>query len=133
MEEILKYLKEGASGAFATVENGKPDVRPWQFQFEEDGKFYFCTANTKDVYKQLRETPFAAFTVTTNDYVTVRLSGEVIFTNDLNLKEKIIERQEGIRNIYKSADNPIFQVFYIEHGEVIISNFSGNLSKKMGF
>lgn len=133
MEEILKYLKEGASGAFATVGNGKPDVRPWQFQFEEDGKFYFCTANTKNVYKQLRETPFAAFTVTTNDYVTVRLSGEVMFINDLNLKKKIIERQEGIKKIYKSADNPIFEVFYIEHGEVIISDFSGNPPRKIRF
>lgn len=133
MEEILKFLKEGASGAFATVDNGKPDVRPWQFQFEENGKFYFGTANNKDVFKQLKKNPFATFTSTTEDFVTVRLSGEIIFTNELNVKEKILEKQPGIKQMYKSADNPIFEAFYIEHGEVIISDFSGQPPKKISF
>lgn len=131
MEEILKYLKEGATGAFATVDNGKPDVRPWQFSFQENGKFYFGTANNKNVYNQLRKNPFAVFTTTTEDFVTVRLYGEVIFTNDLNVKEKMLEKQEGIKNMYKSADNPILEAFYIEHGEVIISDFSGQPPRKI--
>ncbi|GIM30093.1 pyridoxamine 5'-phosphate oxidase [Clostridium polyendosporum] len=137
MKEILKHLKEGISGAFATVENRKPDVRPWQFQFEEDGKFYFCTANTKDVYKQMKENSFVSFTATTNDYVTVRLSGEAIFVEDsdlkLNLATKIFEKQPGIKNIYKSVDNPIFEVFYIEHGEAVIADFSGQPPRKINF
>ena len=133
MEEILKFLKEGAMGAFATVYNGKPDVRPWQFQFEENGKLYFCTSNNKDVYKQIKHNPIVAFTSTTNDMVTVRLYGEAVFINDLKLKEKLLEKQPMIKNLYKSADNPIFELFYIEHGQAIIFNFSGQPPRKISF
>lgn len=133
MEEILKFLKEGAMGAFATVYNGKPDVRPWQFQFEENGKLYFCTSNNKDVYKQIKHNPIVAFTSTTNDMVTVRLYGEAVFINDLKLKEKLLEKQPMIKNLYKSADNPIFELFYIEHGQAIIFDFSGQPPREISF
>ncbi|ADL08664.1 pyridoxamine 5'-phosphate oxidase family protein [Thermosediminibacter oceani] len=132
-EEVIKFLNENPNGAFATVDDGKPRVRPWQFQFEENGKFYFCTSNTKDVFRQLQKNPFAEFTSTSKDMVTVRLSGRVIFTKDLDVKRKIIEKNEGIKAIYKSADNPIFEVFYIEPSEVIISDLSGNPPIKISF
>lgn len=137
MDEVKKVLSEGAHGAFATVKDGKPDVRPWQFQFEENGKFYFCTANTKDVYKQLQKTPLAVFSSTTEDMVTIRLSGEVRFVEDPNLKldlsRRIFDKQPGIKALYQSVENPIFEVFYIENGEVIISDFSGHPPKRIGF
>ncbi|MCL6638501.1 MAG: pyridoxamine 5'-phosphate oxidase family protein [Firmicutes bacterium] len=133
MEEILKYLREGAIGSFATVNDGKPDVRPWQFQFFRDGKFYFATANNKEVYRQLQKNPYAAFTTTTENFTTVRLYGRVVFTDDIKIKERILEKQEGIRNIYKSAGNPVFEAFYIEHGEAVISDFSGNPPRKITF
>ncbi|WP_018084333.1 pyridoxamine 5'-phosphate oxidase family protein [Desulfurispora thermophila] len=133
MEEILKYLKEGAIGAFATVNDGKPDVRPWQFQFAQDGKLYFATANNKEVYRQMQKNPYIAFTTTNEDFTTVRLYGQAVFTDDISIKEKIMEKQEGIRNIYKSADNPVFEAFYIEHGEAVISDFSGNPPRRITF
>jgi len=81
----------------------------------------------------LQQNPFAAFTCTTNDMVTVRLSGEVIFIDDLALKKKIFEKQPGIQAIYNSADNPVFEVFYIEHGKAIISDFSGKPPRTITF
>jgi len=99
----------------------------------EDGKFYFCTANTKDVYKQIKEIPFIEFTSTSKDMVTIRLSGEVIFSYDLGLKEIILESNPMVKGLYKSADNPIFEIFYVEHGEIIISDFSGQPPRKISF
>ncbi|MCO5388755.1 pyridoxamine 5'-phosphate oxidase family protein [Desulfosporosinus sp.] len=133
MEEVLGFLKENRIGSLATVANGKPKVRPWGFMMAENGKFYFCTANTKDVYKQMKEIPFIEFTSTSKDMVTVRLSGEVIFISDLSIKEKILENNPNLIGMYKSADNPIFEVFYIEHGEIIIADFSGQPPKKISF
>lgn len=133
MEEILKFLQDGAIGAFATVDNGKPRVRPWQFSFEEEGKLYFCTANNKDVYKQLQENPYAEFSSTNSEMVTIRVGGKVNFTDDINIKQKLIDKLPGIKDIYQSGDNPIFEVFYIEHGEVIIADFSGQPPKNIAF
>lgn len=129
MQEVEKFLEENRMGSLATIENGRPRVRPWGFMMVEDGKYYFCTANNKNVYSQLKETPVIEFTSTSKDMVTVRLSGEVIFTNDLSLKEKVLENSPQVKSIYQSADNPIFEIFYVEHGEVIISDFSGQPSR----
>lgn len=133
MKTVVQLLNENRTGAFATVEDGKPRVRPWMFQFEENQKFYFCTANNKDVYKQLQSTPFAEFTTTSKDMITVRLSGKVVFTKDMRYKEKILNENEGLKKMYTTADNPIFEVFYIEHAKATISDFSGQPPKEINF
>ncbi|MDA8336970.1 MAG: pyridoxamine 5'-phosphate oxidase family protein, partial [Peptococcaceae bacterium] len=46
MEEVKRILGERRAGALATVEDGKPRVRPFQLQFEDGGKFYFPTARS---------------------------------------------------------------------------------------
>lgn len=133
MEDVLSFLKANKLGAFATIEDGKPKVRPWSFMLEENSKIYFCTANNKDVFKQLQKTPFMEFSATSKDMVTVRLSGEVIFTDDMNIKTEILEDNPMVKGIYHSADNPVFEAFYIEHGEAIIFDFSGQPPKKLNF
>ncbi len=125
MERVINFLKQNVTGAFATIENGKPRVRPWGFIMEEDKKFYFVTANIKNVYKQLQENPYAEFTSTSKEMISVRLSGEVIFIKDLLTKQKVLDRNVAVKGLYKSAENPIFEVFYIEHGEAMIADFSG--------
>lgn len=125
MEDVLKLLSDNAMGALATIEDGKPRVRPWGFMMEKNGKFYFCTANTKEVFKQLQKAPYVEFTSTSKDMVTVRLSGQVTFTNDLTIKREVLDNNPMVKGIYNTEDNPIFEVFYVEHGEASISDFSG--------
>ena len=133
MEEVVKFLNENKMGNLATVENGEPRVRPWGFMFEEDGKFYFCTANTKDVYKQLKSTPFVEFTATSSQFGWVRLRGEIKFCIDLKIKEKVLKTVPMVESMYKTADNPIFEVFFIENGTAIMADFSGKPSKNFEF
>lgn len=133
MKEVIKLLKENQYGFFATVDNGKPRVRPFGFMFEEDEKLYFCTNNTKDVYRQLSVLPYVEYSGTSKDMVTVRVSGEIIFCDDIDKKEKALNASELVKRIYKSSDNPIFKVFYVEHGTATISDFSGQPPKKVEF
>jgi uncharacterized pyridoxamine 5'-phosphate oxidase family protein len=133
MKEVIKLLAENPMGFLATVENGEPRVRPWGFMFEENGKFYFCTNNTKDVYRQLQANPFIEFSTRTDKFVWVRLRGKVIFAEDMRIKEKTLAGNELVKSIYKSADNPIFKTFYIEHGSAIIGDFSGQPPRQFTF
>jgi len=133
MEEVLNFLKEDGYGFLATVDNGKPRVRPFGFMFEEDAKLYFCTNNKKDVYKQLKALPYIEYSRTSKDMVTVRISGNVAFTQDIDKKEKALNASELVKRGYKSADNPIFEVFYMEHGTVTITDFSGNAPRELEF
>jgi uncharacterized pyridoxamine 5'-phosphate oxidase family protein len=133
MKEAIKLLKENQYGFLATVDNGKPRVRPFGFMFEEDGKIYFCTNSNKEVYRQLNDLPYVEYSATSKDMVTVRISGEVIFCDDIDKKEKALSASELVKRVYKSADNPIFKVFYIQHGTATIADFSGQPPKKIEF
>ncbi|WP_238883386.1 pyridoxamine 5'-phosphate oxidase family protein [Clostridium sp. YIM B02551] len=133
MEEVLKLLKENPNGFLATVDSGNPRVRPFGFILEEEGKLYFCTNSLKEVYKQLLEVPYVEYSIISKDMITLRVSGEIRFTEDLGMKEKILNVFEPIKKGYKTADNPIFKVFYIEHGTATIADFSGNPPKKIEF
>ncbi|MHB8064690.1 MAG: pyridoxamine 5'-phosphate oxidase family protein [Ruminiclostridium sp.] len=133
MEEIFNILKENGYGFLATVDNGKPRVRPFGFMFQEEGKLYFCTNSMKDVYKQLIELPYVEYSSTSKDMVTVRITGEIIFSEEMDKKEKVLNASEVVRKLYKAADNPILKVFYIEHGTATIADFSGNPPKIVEF
>jgi uncharacterized pyridoxamine 5'-phosphate oxidase family protein len=133
MKEVSKLLTENPMGFLATVENGEPRLRPWGFMFEENGKFYFCTNNTKNVYRQLQASPYAEFASRNDQFVWVRLRGKVTFTEDMGIKEKILAGNSIVKSMYKSADNPIFKAFYIEHGLAIIGDFSGQPPRQLTF
>ena len=134
MEEVIKFLKENRIGFLASVDNGKPRVRPWAFMLEEKRKFYFCTNTTKDVYKQLKNVPYIEFSCTNKEFnAWLRLSGQITFSDDRKIKEKIIESNDLLKNVYKTADNPIFTIFYLEHGTASIWSFSEQTPKRFEF
>ena len=133
MDEVIRRLKEGPYGSLASVDNGRPRVRPFGFMYEEEGKLYFCTNSNKEVYKQLQAAPYVEYSVTSRDMITVRISGEVKFCEDRSKKERALNASELVKRIYQSADNPIFKVFYIEHGSVTVSDLSNQSQRKLEF
>jgi len=125
MKEVLDILNDhSAIGYMATVDEGKPRVRPWGFMFEENGRLYFCTASFKDVYKQLTAVPYVEYSKTTKDMVWVRVSGKIQFDEDIEKKKKMFEVAPMLKDLYQTPDNPVFKAFYIEHGKAVIDDFS---------
>lgn len=134
MKEVLAILyDQTAIGYLATVDNGKPRVRPWGFMFEENGRLYFCTASNKKVYQQLTAVPYVEYSKTTKEMAWVRVSGEIHWDEDVKAKEKIFERAPMLKQLYLSVDNPIFKVFYLEHGQAILDDFSPNPPRTFEF
>lgn len=118
-EDVLKLLPNGSMGIFSTVGgNGFPDARGWQFQFEEDGKFYFGTANTKNVYKEMKNNPNVCFTSFDSSWkYTVRIIGKATFITDASEKKEAFSKfTKSVQGMYKSSDNPILEIFYISKG-----------------
>lgn len=135
MQDVIQALQANRTGFLATVEQGQPRTRPFEFQFEEHGKFFFCTATTKDVYQQLQRTPYVEFATASpnKQWLTVRLRGNVEFSDDRGVKERIINTNALVRSIYKTPDNPAFAIFYIEHGQAVMFDFSGNPPRTFQF
>ena len=60
MNEVIKFLNEHPVQYLATVgQDGKAKCRPFMFAGELEGKLWFCTNSTKDVYKDMQANPYA--------------------------------------------------------------------------
>jgi len=133
MEQIINFLNESKSGALSTSINNEPYVRPQHVHYIENNTFYFTTANVKRAYKQLKENPVIEFMVTNDKFETVRLHGAIKFTDSLEIKQKVLDHAPLVKKGYETADNPVFEVFYMESGQATFSDFSGEPPKVFDF
>ena len=109
MKKVVEFLQKNPVQYLATVgRDGKAKCRPFMFCFEQDGKLWFCTNNTKDVYKDMLENPEIE-----------------VFENNMSVKEGCMNNPI-VKGQYQTADNPIFEVFYLENPHGVIADFSGN-------
>lgn len=126
MNKVVKFLTENPVQYLATVGlDGKAKCRPFMFCFEKDGKLWFCTNNTKDVYKDMKENPYVEVSVSSPTYACIRLNGKVVFENNMSVKEACMNNPI-VKGQYTTADNPIFEVFYLADAKAVIADFSGN-------
>lgn len=118
-EEFMKYLPVDAYGIMSTVrEDGMPEARCIEFQFEEDGKFYFATASNKEVYRQLVNHPQTAYTyMEPSGKFTVRITGVMKFVaaEDKEERRRIWDRlDEIVHKIHKTVDSPSLVLMYMD-------------------
>ncbi len=128
---LITFLNENPVQYMATIGlDGRPKVRPFQFMIEEEKKLYFCTSNQKNVFEEMKGNPYVELCVSNPQFAWIRLSGRVEFVSDPNIKERILENSDFVRSIYKAADNPTFEIFYIAEAVAIYSDFSGGPPKE---
>ncbi|MDO5408176.1 MAG: pyridoxamine 5'-phosphate oxidase family protein [Eubacteriales bacterium] len=126
MKEVVKFLNENPVQYLATIgRDGKAKCRPFMFAGEMEGKLWFCTNNTKEVYKDMQQNPNVEISVSSTTYAWIRLNGKAIFENNMAVKEMCIQNPI-VKGQYGEATNPIFEVFYLENVHAIIADFSGN-------
>lgn len=126
MNKVVEFLNANPVQYLATVgRDGKAKCRPFMFAGALDGKLWFCTNNTKDVYKDMQLNPEVEISVSSPEYAWLRLHGKAVFENNKAAKEMCIQNPT-VKGQYQTADNPIFEVFYLENAHGVIADFSGN-------
>lgn len=126
MSKVTEFLQVNPVQYLATVgRDNKAKVRPFMFLFEQDGKLWFCTNNTKDVYKDMQVNPEIEVCVSDPSYAWIRIHGTAVFENNMSVKEGAMNNPI-VKSQYETADNPIFEVFYIKDAHGVIADFSGN-------
>lgn len=128
LQKTLKFLQETKIFYIATVDNGKPRVRPFGLVVEHDGKLYFGTGNTKAVYRQMQNTPYVEISATSADMTWIRLFGKVVFDDNLDVKKKMLQIMPTLIDIYKGgAEDPEFATFYLTDAEVVFQNMTDSV------
>lgn len=126
MQKVIDFLQRNPVQYLATVgRDGKAKCRPFMFSCEYDGKLWFCTNNQKDVYKDMLANPNVEICVSSPEYAWIRLNGKAVFENSMEVKELCLQNPI-VKGQYKTADNPIFVVFYLDKLHGVIADFSGN-------
>ena len=132
MNDVKEFLEQNPVEYLATIGlDGEAKVRPIMYYFEENGKYYFCTSTQKPMYKELEANPKFELNAANPEFKWLRISGEVEWIDDIELKQKVIDSNELVESLYGSGDNPIFAVFTIKEGaKAVIADFSGEPAKK---
>lgn len=130
MKEVVQFLQANPVQYLATVgRDGKAKARPFMFCFEQDGRLWFCTNSQKEVYKDMQANPNIEITVASPEYAWIRLNGKTVFENNMAVKEGCMNNPI-VKGQYQTADNPIFEVFYLADAKANIADFSGNPPKE---
>jgi uncharacterized pyridoxamine 5'-phosphate oxidase family protein len=127
MRLVVDFLKKSQTQYLATIgTDGRPKVRPFQFKLEDGGKLYFSTTNDKQVYKEITQHPCVELCACGENWSWLRLSGKVVFSQDRSIKSRIIEEAIPlIKAVYKTPDNPLWALFYLDEATATIADLSG--------
>ena len=121
MEEVLKFLKECGVYYLATVEDGKPRVRPFGTAEIFENHLYIQTGNIKDVFKQIQKNPnveICAF----KDGKWLRLRGILRQDDRYEARKDMLDKNPYLRGMYDENDGNT-EVLYFESAEAIFSEF----------
>jgi uncharacterized pyridoxamine 5'-phosphate oxidase family protein len=130
-EKIVSMLNDFGVFYLATVDGQKPKVRPFGFVMAFDDKLYFATGTNKDVYKQLEKNSDFEICATSKDGSRwIRIKGKAALdSNNVKAKQKALEIMPRLINVYKSAQNPEFAVFYAKDTDATIYEMGGKTEK----
>lgn len=123
MLNVIKFLKDSPIFYLATVDGDQARVRPLGFVMEYDGKICFCTANTKNMYKQMKQNPKIEIAACV-ETKTLRITGEAEFITDAASQQKVLDEMPMLKSIYSVGDGK-FEVFAIKNAVASYITMSG--------
>lgn len=129
MSYVSDFLRKTIVQYCATIGlDGKPQVRPFQFMLERDGRYFFCTSSAKRVFQELRRQPYMQLCAL---YGTewIRFGGRAVFVDDHSIKAQMLSDNPAIKAIFKTPDNREFEIFYLADAQAIIADESGGAPK----
>lgn len=132
MEEVQAYLKECGTFYIATVDGDQPRVRPFGVSEIINGRLYIMTGKVKDVFKQMANNgKFEICALKPSGTEWIRISGTLVNDDDIKVKEEFLNRNPGLKSMYK-ADDGNMAVLYITEGTARFCSFAAP-ERKVGF
>ena len=122
IEKVYYFLEDAQTYYLATVEDGKPRVRPFGTLLLYDGKLYIQTGKVKDVSKQIAADPFVEICAYMNG-TWIRIAAELVEDDDHDVKVAMLDKMPSLKDMY-SADDDNMQMFYLKDAEAVISSFT---------
>ena len=124
MNEVQDYLKECGAFFIATVDGDQPHVRAFGVSEIINDRLYIMTGKVKDVYKQMAKNgKFEICALKPSGSEWMRVTGTLVNDDDLAVKEEFLERNPGLKSMYK-ADDDNMAVLHITNGTARFCSFA---------
>lgn len=123
MKKVYQFLKENRTFYLATVDGGRPQVRPFGVVAVIDGKLYIQTANTKKVYQQMKKNPRIAICAMGKDNRWLRISATAVEDDRMEARKQFLEENPMLKDMY-TADDGKCTVFYLKDAECTFYSFT---------
>ena len=134
MENIINVLKNCPMVFAATVDDkNRPNNRPVALAMEDNGTLFFSTSTETSLFRDLQKNPFISFTTMIDQQSWIRINAEVVFVEEIAVKEMIISNNQILRQRFKTADNHIFKIFKLTGGATKFYDRSGNAPRIINF
>ncbi|MBW2029613.1 MAG: 4Fe-4S binding protein [Deltaproteobacteria bacterium] len=137
MDEVsrkaLKLLREIKSVTFATVKDREPAARIIDVMFVEEGGLYFVTARGESFYRQLKANPTVAICGMNEDYVSVRVVGNVRFCEDPRVVDKVFDLNPMMNDLYPGEKRYVLEGLHLYKGKGEIFDLSTEPPKRQRF
>ena len=122
MKEVWEFLKNSGVYYLATIDNGKPKVRPFGTAEIFDNHLYIQTGKSKDVSKQIEANPYVELCAFNNGR-WIRVSGKLVRDDRIEAKKDMLDKNPDLRRMYDENDDNT-EVLYFESGVAVILSFT---------
>jgi len=134
-QDCVKFATENPVCYVATMDGDQPRVRGFLMWYADASGFYFMTMSPKEVTKQLHKNPKVEVCFYNNppglqDTKQMRVTGEVEFLDDEQVREKAYQARSFLDAIVGYTVRPIIQVFRISTGEAHFWTLPDNLKEQ---
>ncbi len=132
-EDCIKFANANPSCYLATIDGDQPRVRGMLMWYADQTGFYYNTGAMKDLYKQLEANPkveLCFFDAKSKSLQMMRVTGQVEFLNDIELKQKLVEARPFLKQWGLTAESPGLIVFRVPKGEAYFWTMETNLEPK---
>lgn len=113
MNEIYEYLKNAGIYYLATVNEGKPAVRPFGTIDLFEDKLYIQTGNSKNVSAQMKANPHIEIS-TMHDGTWLRISAEAYLDERIEAQTHMLDAYPSLQAMYQPGDGNT-EVFYLKN------------------
>jgi len=136
LDECLKFANENPASFLATVEGDQPRVRGMALWFADHSGFYYHTATSKNVCRQLRKNPraelcfYAAVPPEGGAGRMLRVSGKAEFLSDPALVSRLLHERPWLNAILAgSRVEDLLAIFRIRDGEAWFWTMADNMKE----
>ena len=125
MSTAIEFLKTNRVFHVATVDGARARVRPFSFIMKWNTALYFCTNKTKDVYKQMLQSPDIEISSMGPDGTWLRVRGRIAFDETREAKAQVfVENPDLLKRYPKGADDEVFVTFYFTEAGATLYSFT---------